>query len=171
MILCLVVFEIGVPCRAETMVLARGGIGGVLLAWRHMEEGTSQTRTVPSSEADSSHLASALMWRSVMRSLWPRNWRTLLTASTSYLPKADAYSGSSSEVVSVLLGLQDSLQQGEIPLQSHEAVLLKCNAFSPLACGVLYMANRCKERESLLSSRSNPPQEFQSLSVGFEGES
>ena len=42
-------------------------------------------RKVPSREDDSSQRASALIRRSVMRSMWPLNWRTLLTASMSYL--------------------------------------------------------------------------------------
>lgn len=45
----------------------------------------SQARRVPSREADSSQRPSSLSCMSVMRSLWPRNCRTLLTASTSYL--------------------------------------------------------------------------------------
>ena len=53
--------------------------------WRQRAEGTSQTCTVPSREADSSQRASWAMARSVMRSLWPLNRRTLLTASMSYL--------------------------------------------------------------------------------------
>lgn len=45
---------------------------------------TSQIRRLPSMLEDSSHLPSSLKHKSVMRSLWPSNFRTILSATTSY---------------------------------------------------------------------------------------
>ena len=54
----------------------------------------SHTRTVPSIDALSSHRQSLLTVRSVMRSVWPRNRRTMVVACSSVTTQlAGALSG------------------------------------------------------------------------------
>ena len=57
-----------------------------VVTWRQEAAGMSHTRTVPSIEELSSQRASWLMTTPVTLSLCPLKRRTILTASTSYLP-------------------------------------------------------------------------------------
>ena len=66
-------------------MFARGAVPPHARAWNVLESGMSQTRTVPSIDALSSHRQSLLTVRSVMRSVWPRNRRTIVIACSRFM--------------------------------------------------------------------------------------